>query len=194
MGIPGGGKVEEGESLHDALKRELEEELGVVVDGIPIHIGAHRTVGDEGQEYVVHVFAVKQWSNEPWSREGQALQWSAPSAAATLPCTPSTYPALATLAAMVSGTGGPPLTWSGHPQGHGGTHAAGTPRPWLNATPADITEVAREAFTASPQIFASWLQMFEPRSLEVERQPVVGPSSSAPLTQEVVENLGFVPA
>ena len=189
-----GGKVEEGESLHDALKRELQEELGVAVDGIPIHLVAHRTVGDDGQEYVVHVFGVKQWSNEPWSREGQALQWSTPSAAAALPCTPSTYEALATLTAMVSGTGGPPLTWSGHPQGHGGTHAVRAPPPRLSAIPADITEVAWEAFLASPPIFASWLQTFEPRSLEVERQPVVGPSSSAPLTQEVIENLGFVPA
>jgi hypothetical protein len=91
----------------------------------------------------------------------------------------------------VSGTGEAPVTWSGHPQGHGGTLAVGTPRPLT--TPVDLTEVAQEAFTASPQIFASWLQALGPQSLEAGRQPVVGPSSSAPLAQEVIENLGFVP-
>lgn len=77
-----GGKVEPGESLDAALARELHEELGVsVLDSRPF-----MTVQHEYPELSVRLCfrEVTAFAGQPSGREGQPVQWFAPSALSTL--------------------------------------------------------------------------------------------------------------
>ena len=68
-----GGKVEAGESVHTALARELEEELGTRIgETVPLMTVSH----DYGEKQVLlDVHQVKDWSCEPHGAEGQPLAW-----------------------------------------------------------------------------------------------------------------------
>jgi 8-oxo-dGTP diphosphatase len=68
-----GGKVEEGEAILDALKREFVEELGIQIISAEAwccveHVYPHAHVH-------LHFYIVKQWQGEPQSLEGQAFAW-----------------------------------------------------------------------------------------------------------------------
>jgi 8-oxo-dGTP diphosphatase len=72
-----GGKIEEGEQPRDALRRELEEELGIIA-----------TIGDElariqheypgGGMVELRFFIVRQYQGEVENRIFRDLQWAAP--------------------------------------------------------------------------------------------------------------------
>lgn len=69
-----GGKCEAGESLEQALRRELHEELGIDAQAfaplisLPWHYPA--------KSIRLHVLRVESWSGDASAREGQALRWS----------------------------------------------------------------------------------------------------------------------
>ena len=68
-----GGKVDPGESIFDALKREFVEELGVrIISAEPWcgieHVYPHAHVH-------LHFFVSREWHGEPQSLEGQAFAW-----------------------------------------------------------------------------------------------------------------------
>lgn len=82
-----GGKLEPGESPDAALKRELNEELGIVVA---------RAAPWLTQRYVyphAHVelsfFRVFEWSGAPHGRDGQAIAWQSPGAFDVAPLLPA---------------------------------------------------------------------------------------------------------
>lgn len=104
-----GGKLESGESVHQALARELHEELGVQIGAsthwrIVEHVYPHAHVS-------LHFQIVREWMGEPQGRENQALHWQkltlnngVVEAAYTQPILPATEPLLADLAQALSMT------------------------------------------------------------------------------------------
>ncbi len=68
-----GGKVEEGESLENALIRELEEELGITAEiGQPLASAVHH---EEDLEILLEFLEVSIFAGEPQALEGQEILW-----------------------------------------------------------------------------------------------------------------------
>ncbi|MFZ6655492.1 NUDIX domain-containing protein [Undibacterium sp. TJN19] len=85
-----GGKVEAGESILAALKREFVEELGIeIVTAEPWcgveHIYPHAHVR-------LHFYISHEWQGEPQSLEGQAFAWQG--SVGLTPLLPATIPLL----------------------------------------------------------------------------------------------------
>lgn len=68
-----GGKVEPGESLQEALSRELFEELGLTVDFCRPLIEIHHQYSDKA--VLLDVCLVEQFSGVPFGKEGQPIRW-----------------------------------------------------------------------------------------------------------------------
>jgi len=85
-----GGKVEPGESILAALRREFVEELGLhIISADPWccveHVYPHAHVR-------LHFFISHEWQGQPVSREGQAFAWQ--HAIEVEPMLPATIPLL----------------------------------------------------------------------------------------------------
>jgi 8-oxo-dGTP diphosphatase len=68
-----GGKREDTETMFDALKREIHEELGVSVNLAEPFIRIDHDYGDK--KVSLDVWLVTGFSGKPQSREGQPLRW-----------------------------------------------------------------------------------------------------------------------
>jgi 8-oxo-dGTP diphosphatase len=72
-----GGKVEAGESIIDALRRELDEELGITVERSEPLLKVHHHYHD--LSVLLDVWSVEMFSGIAEGREGQAIRWVATS-------------------------------------------------------------------------------------------------------------------
>jgi 8-oxo-dGTP diphosphatase len=71
-----GGKVGEGESLSDALARELNEELGITVGSAHPLLDLTHDYPDRRVD--LHMWRVSRYSGEPKGLDGQRLKWVEP--------------------------------------------------------------------------------------------------------------------
>ena len=85
-----GGKVEQGESVFDALKREFEEEVGVQILSADAWCGVEHVYPHAHVR--LHFFISRAWKGEPEAREGQELAWQG--SVAVEPVLPATIPLL----------------------------------------------------------------------------------------------------
>ena len=68
-----GGKVEAGETLEEALKRELHEELSIAIDAFSLWKVKEKKVTGGAIRLFFHL--VTEFSGTPTPREGQELAW-----------------------------------------------------------------------------------------------------------------------
>ena len=71
-----GGKCQTGEAVEQALARELEEELGIVVQQARPLIRISHAYPDK--KVLLDVWHVEQWRGQAYGREGQTVQWCRP--------------------------------------------------------------------------------------------------------------------
>jgi len=72
-----GGKIGAGETAPDALKRELAEELGIMVTSAKPFMELHHEYPDRTVD--LEFFLVSEWQGEPTGLEGQGIRWLTPS-------------------------------------------------------------------------------------------------------------------
>ena len=97
-----GGKIEKGETIFEALKRELQEELG-----IDIQSSEELTVleYDYPHAYVrLHVSVIRDWTGTPQGCENQSLSWELLTAEqpSVTPLLPAAWPMLERLKALLA--------------------------------------------------------------------------------------------
>ena len=88
-----GGKVDPGESILEALKREFVEELGIEVVSAEEWCGVEHVY--EHAHVRLHFFISREWRGEPQSHDGQAFAWQG--TVGVEPLLPATIPLLAWL-------------------------------------------------------------------------------------------------
>ncbi len=71
-----GGKVELSETIVEALTRELQEEVGVLVDATEPFMVIDHDYGDK--QVRLDVYRVTRWRGEARGLEGQPLAWKLP--------------------------------------------------------------------------------------------------------------------
>jgi len=69
-----GGHVEPGESLDQAFKREMREELGIRVEKTaPLLV--RRYTASNGERQRIHYFHINAWKGRVLSREAETVYW-----------------------------------------------------------------------------------------------------------------------
>jgi 8-oxo-dGTP diphosphatase len=91
-----GGKIEQGEGVHEALARELHEELGIAIG--ESHPWQELVMDYPHARVRLHFRKVYDWSGDFEMREGQQMAWCA-LPVAVQPVLPGTVPVLQWFAA-----------------------------------------------------------------------------------------------
>ena len=86
-----GGKIEAGESVIDALTREIDEELGLHINSASLWRSERFSY--EHAHVELNFCRSSDWSGEPHGREGQAFAWESPDAISLTPLLPALHAA-----------------------------------------------------------------------------------------------------
>lgn len=84
-----GGKIESGESVIEALIREIDEELGIEVRSETLW--RTERFSYEHAHVELNFCRSNDWSGEPHGREGQAFSWGSPIAISLAPLLPALH-------------------------------------------------------------------------------------------------------
>ncbi|NOX69302.1 MAG: 8-oxo-dGTP diphosphatase MutT [Gammaproteobacteria bacterium] len=68
-----GGKIDAGETPGEALRRELQEELGVEIDSFAHFQRISHDYAD--RQVLIDFFLVSRWLGEPLGLQGQGIRW-----------------------------------------------------------------------------------------------------------------------
>lgn len=100
-----GGKIEPGESPETALKREMEEELGVRLD--IEHLAPLGFASHSYPEFhlLMPVFSTRHWTGHPTAREGQMIAWADTGTLGAYEWVPADRPLLPLLASAMTPEG-----------------------------------------------------------------------------------------
>jgi 8-oxo-dGTP diphosphatase len=96
-----GGKVEEGERLEGTLIRELQEELGIVVQEpclAPLTFASHAY---PDFHLLMPLYVCRRWEGIAQPREGQTLAWVKPNRLKDYPMPPADEPLISHLTALL---------------------------------------------------------------------------------------------
>ncbi len=70
-----GGKLDAAETPEEALIRELNEELGIVVEACDLAPCTFASEDLDGKRLVLLLYRCRKWSGEPMSLDGQEIRW-----------------------------------------------------------------------------------------------------------------------
>ena len=73
-----GGKIKDDEESLSALRREIDEELGIEILQPTLFMSLDHDYPDRSVS--IDFYLIKDWSNTPEGRDGQALRWVSPDA------------------------------------------------------------------------------------------------------------------
>lgn len=96
-----GGKVEPGETPEAALIRELDEELGIVVDHRCLAPAAFASEALGERHLLLLLYALRKWQGMPVAHHATALRWVRPVQLHALAMPPADRPLIALLEALI---------------------------------------------------------------------------------------------
>jgi 8-oxo-dGTP diphosphatase len=96
-----GGKIEAGETPEASLIRELQEELGIVVNETclaPLTFASHAY---PGFHLLMPLYVCRRWAGTVQAQEGQSLAWVRPSQLRDYPMPPADVPLISHLTTLL---------------------------------------------------------------------------------------------
>lgn len=96
-----GGKLEPGESPEQALVRELEEELGVLVDPAALHPTAFASEALGERHLVMLLYVARAWEGSPQALDASAIRWSTIDEMRALDMPPADVPLVEVLSGLL---------------------------------------------------------------------------------------------